>query len=141
MTVYLALRKTPPEGVAQKAFFYLTRWRLLTRYPHAGVVCEGILYQSTFAKGVHSDAFDPTGWHLFPTNVPHETIINRFNDVNHSRYDWFSLLAFVLPFKMTVGQWWYCYELAHYLLSGLKPTGRVTPEDLLAGVAHEEGRN
>jgi hypothetical protein len=139
MTVYLALRKTPPEGIAQKAFFYLTRWRLLTRYPHAGVVCEGILYQSTFAKGVHADEFDPTGWHLFPTKVSRETIIDRFRQVEHSPYDWFSLLAFVLPFRITVGQWWYCYELAHYLLSGLTPTGRVTPEDLLAEIYSEQG--
>jgi hypothetical protein len=141
MTVYLALRKTPPSGVFPKLFFNLTRARLLTKYPHAGVVMGDTLYQATARNGVHSVPFDPDGWHLFPTNVPHETIINRFNEVQGSRYDWFSLLAFVLPFRMTVGQWWYCYELAHYLLSGLKPTGRVTPEDLLAGVAHEEGRN
>lgn len=137
MKVYLALRKTPPSGVFPKLFFNLTRARLLTKYPHGGVVVGNTLYQATARNGVHSTKFEPEGWDLFETNTDPLTILNRFSSVEGAKYDWVSLLTFVSAFRIIVRSRWYCYELCHYLLTGQEPVRRVTPENLLAGVAHE----
>jgi hypothetical protein len=136
MIAHLALRKTPPAGFFPRVFFYLTRARLLTKYPHGGVVVGGVLYQATARGGVHSVLFEPDGWDLFETSADPLTILNRFSSVEGAKYDWLSLLTFVSAFRIIVRSRWYCYELCHYLLTGHEPVRRVTPEDLLAGVAH-----
>lgn len=141
MKAYLALRKTPPKGFFPKAFFYLTRLRLLTKYPHGGIVVGDTLYQATARNSVHSVPFDPDGWDLFETNTNAVTIINRYDLVKGAKYDWLSLLTFVSAIRIIVRDRWYCYELCHYLLSGNLPSKRVTPEDLLAGVLHEKGND
>lgn len=139
MPVYLALRHTSPPGLIQGAFARLTKARLVTRYPHAGIVIDGVLYQSTLAKGVHSAPFNSEGWNVFAISTEHTLLLERFNNVKNSKYDWFSLLAFVLPFRITVAKWFYCYELCHYMLTGDVPVQRITPEDLLIKV--ENGKN
>jgi hypothetical protein len=138
MTAYLALRKTPPSGVFPKLFFNLTRARLLTKYPHAGVVMDDTLYQATARNGVHSVPFDPDGWDLFETSADPLTVFNLFSSVEGAKYDWLSLLTFVSAFRIIVRSRWYCYELCHYLLTGQEPVRRVTPENLLAGVLHDK---
>lgn len=140
MAAYLALRKTAPPGFFAKAFFYLTRARLLTRYPHCGIVIGDTLYESTAAKGVHSSSFVNNGWDLFPIDINPGIVASRFAEVENSAYDWFSLLGFVLPWRVTAKQWWYCYELGFYLLTGESPTKKVVPETLLALVAHDQGQ-
>jgi hypothetical protein len=139
MNAYLALRKTPPSGLFPKLFFNLTRARLLTKYPHGGVVVDGTLYQATARDGVHSVPFDPAGWDLFETSADKLTILDRFSLVNGAKYDWLSLLTFVSAIRIIVRGRWYCYELCHYLLTGQQSARRVTPENLLAGVLHEKG--
>jgi hypothetical protein len=129
--VYLALRHTSPSGFFKRAFASFTKARLVTRYPHSGIVINGMLYEATFKNGVHCAPFDPKGWDLYKYNITDKIAINRFESVKGSRYDWFSLLAFVLPFKFSVVQWLYCYELCFYMATGEKPTQRITPEDLL----------
>lgn len=141
MTAYLALRKTPPSGFFPRVFFYATRARLLTKYPHGGVVIGDTLYQATARDGVHSVPFEPAGWDLFETSADYLTILNRFESVNGAKYDWLSLLTFVSAFRIVVRGRWYCYELCHYLLTGESPTQRVTPEILLSGVAGERKIN
>lgn len=141
MASYLALRKTAPPGFFAKAFFYLTRARLLTRYPHGGVVVGDTLYHATARNGVHSMPFDPAGWDLFATDVDELTIFNRFIRVKNAKYDWFSLFMFVSNFRIVVRNRMYCYELCHYLLTGEQAEQRVTPEDLLAGVWHARKGN
>jgi hypothetical protein len=140
---YLALRKTPPSGLLQVLFAKLTMARLVTRYPHAGIVMGGTLYHATFAHGVHSIPFDSAGWDLFKIDIPQELLLNRFKSVKGARYDWFSLLAFVLPFRVSMGKWLYCYELAYLMMTGDIPIQRITPEDLLriAYATHESTRN
>jgi len=128
---YLVLRKTSPSGWAHKLFTQLTKWRLVTKYPHAGMVIDGVLYQSTFAKGVHSISFESNGWDLYECNIDKNELKSRFESVKGAKYDWFSLFAFVLPFKIYVVQSFYCYELSYFMLTGKKTTLRVTPEDLL----------
>ena len=51
-TVYLALRHRDPTGL-KGLFAKLIRWRLVTAYPHAGIVIGAALYHSTLADGVH----------------------------------------------------------------------------------------
>lgn len=140
MTVYLALRKTPPRGVLQRLFFYATRGRLLTRYPHGGIVVGDVLYHSTAAQGVHSLSFVNDGWDLFPTDINPDIVASRFEKVEGAAYDWLSLFGFVLPWRITVAEWLYCYELCFYLLTGEFPTKKVVPETLLALVAHDQGQ-
>lgn len=140
---YLALRKTLPPGLLQVLFAKLTMVRLVTRYPHAGIVMGGTLYHTTFAHGVHSIPFDNAGWDLFKIDIPQELLLDRFKSVKGARYDWFSLLAFVLPFRVSMGKWLYCYELAYLMMTGDIPTQRITPEDLLriAHATHESTRD
>lgn len=138
---YLALRHTAPPGFFQGIFAKLTCVRLVTRYPHSGIVIDGVLYQSTLAKGVHSVSFDPVGWDLFNVSIAHTLLLDRFNNVKNSKYDWFSLFAFVLPFRITVGKWFYCYELCHYMLVGNVPNQRITPENLLTRIENGDSKN
>ena len=137
MSVYLALRHTSPKGFFPRLFAELTKTRLVTQYPHAGIVIDGVLYEATFKHGVHSTKFDPTGWHLFTIDKVSKTnLLARFKQFEGRPYDWFSLLAFVLPFRASVSQWLYCYELCSVMLDGHNPSKRVTPEILLTKVLH-----
>jgi hypothetical protein len=132
--IYLALRHTDTPGMLG-LFSKYTRWRLHTRYPHAGIVIDGVLYESTFKHGVRPRPFEPEGWHLYHvTNLHSEDVLQRFTSVLNRPYDWFSLLAFVLPWRASVEQWFYCFELCWYLMYGTSPNHRVTPENLLTGV-------
>jgi hypothetical protein len=129
--IYLALRHTSPKNFFAGLFASFTKARLVTRYPHSGIVINGMLYEATFKNGVHSTPFNPVGWDLYEYNISDKIAISRFESVKDSKYDWFSLLAFVLPFKFSVVQWFYCYELCFFMATGEKPTQRITPEDLL----------
>lgn len=132
---FLALRHTSPPGKAPGVFAALTRARLITRYPHSGIVIDGTLYESTFKHGVKPAPFVPDGWDLFKiTNVDDATLLQRFKQVEGSSYDWFSLFAFVLPFRVRVAKWFYCYELCEFMLTGIVPRSRVTPETLLTRI-------
>jgi hypothetical protein len=128
---YLALRKTIPTGLPKTLFAKLTMYRLVTRYPHSGIVVEDTLYHATFADGVHSSPFNSNGWDVFKIDIPQELILERFQSVKGAKYDWFSLLAFVLPFRFSVAKWFYCYELVYFMITGNIPIQRITPEDLL----------
>jgi hypothetical protein len=114
-------------------------YRLVTRYPHSGIVVEDTLYHATFVDGVHSSPFNSNGWDVFKINISQELVLKRFEFVKGAKYDWFSLLAFVLPFRFSVGKWFYCYELAYLMMTGNIPIQRITPEDLLriAYATHE----
>ena len=135
MPTFLALRHTSPPGFFPGVFAALTRCRLVTRYPHSGIVIDGVLYEATFKHGVRATVFDSSGWDLFIiAKTDKFSLINRFKQVEGRPYDWFSLLAFVLPFRARMAKWFYCYELCSFMLDGLNPTKRVTPEILLTKV-------
>lgn len=128
---YLALRKTSPPGLLPTLFAKLTKARLVTQYPHAGIVMDGTLYHATFADGVHSSPFNNSGWDVFKIDISQELLLERFKSVKGAKYDWFSLWAFVLPFRVSMGKWFYCYELVYLMMTGNVPIQRITPEDLL----------
>lgn len=137
MTVHLALRTTSPPGLFQGLFAALTRWRLHTKFPHSGIVCDGQLYHATFARGLHDVPFEPEGWQLYPLpGVSKDDLMMHYRKYEGAWYDWFSLLGFVLPWRVTVSAWVYCFEWSFIVMTGRDAKGRVTPEVLL-DLAHK----
>lgn len=137
-TVYLALRHRDPPGL--RGLFALgIRVRLVTGFPHAGVVAGPTLYHSTLADGVHPQSA-PTaadGWLLLPTTVSYEVAMQRIRQRLGLRYDLLSLAAFLLPWRVRDSMSDYCYEFVWFVLTGQKPTGRVTAEALAVLVAQQ----
>jgi hypothetical protein len=136
-TVHLALRHRDPPGL-RGLFARLIRVRLVTAYPHGGIVAGDTLFHSTLADGVHPQAAPQnSGWLLLPTTVPMQVAMERIGHRVGLRYDWVSLLAFVLPVSVRWSRADYCFEFCWYVLTGENPTGRVTAEQLLALVAQQ----
>lgn len=54
--IYIAFRRTAPVGAAwwQRALCALVRWRLVSQWCHAGVVCDGVLHHVTVTDGLTS---------------------------------------------------------------------------------------
>lgn len=132
----LALKHAPPKGFWKRAFHALTKARLATSYPHAAIIIDGRILHSSFDRGLHAEPFLPEGWDLF--DVPHadEKRTQRlFQALEGTPYDAFSLLAFVLPWRVSDSSRLYCYEWCLLALTGDAPKRRVTPENLLALVA------
>ena len=135
-TVFLALRHRDPPGFLG-VFARVIRWRLVTQYPHAGMVAGATLFHATLADGVHPQGA-PTaadGWLLLPVAVPLDLAMARIGHRVGLPYDWVSLLAFALPVSVRWSRADYCFEFCWYVLTGTKPFGRVTAEHLLALVA------
>lgn len=135
----LALKHAPPRGFWRRAFHCLTAARLVTRYPHGGIVIDGHLLHSNLARGLHRELFDPVGWHLFdvPGSAAH-SVQQLFEVRQGAKYDWFSLLAFVLPWRVRDRARLYCFEWCYLAITGRDPSERVTPEDLLALIARKD---
>lgn len=131
MAVYLAFRRTSAPGFLPGIFSWLTRARLVTRFPHGGVVIDDTLYEATFAHGLRDTPFLPDSWVLKEVTVDPNQVRARYELVKGASYDWFSLLAFVVPFRVSYSKWFYCFEWCWYALSGEIPTKRITAEDLL----------
>lgn len=133
----LALRRSPDSGQwNHRAAAAIIRIRLMTRYPHAGIVIGDTLHHATASHGVASEPF--TGgdnWRLVDVGGDDVAALALFEQEAGKGYDWFSLLAFAL-IPATDSRRWYCYELAHYLMTGQRPKDRVTPEDLIL-LAHD----
>lgn len=133
----LALKHAPPRGFWKQAFHHLTAARLATRYPHGGIVIDGQLLHSNLARGLHREPFEPAGWHLFDVPGAAHFVQQLFDERQGARYDWFSLLAFVLPWRVRDRSRLYCYEWCHLAITGRDPSERVTPENLLALIARK----
>lgn len=133
-TVHLAFRRSDAPGFWPRLFSWLTRWRLHTAYPHAGIVAGGLLYHSTFAHGLASEPAQlGADWELVPlAGLEADDVAAWFEHLGGARYDWFSLLGFVLPWRVSKRSWLYCYEWAHTVMTGQLSRERVTPELLLA---------
>lgn len=131
----LALKHAPPTGFWKRAFHAITAARLVTRYPHGGIVIGDQLLHSNLANGLHSELFQPEGWDVFDLGDADELAQARFREFEGTRYDWFSLLSFGLPWRVRDRSRLYCYEWCWLAITGVNPRRRVTPEDLLALVA------
>jgi hypothetical protein len=133
----LALRSTLPNNAGWKdiAADRIIRARLVTDYPHGGIVVGDTLYHSTTKKGVHTSEYTPELWLLIDVGGDDELAIKRFSERQGNGYDWLSLLSFV-GVKATDSGRDYCYELCHYMMTGHTPDHKVTPESLLV-LAHQ----
>lgn len=134
--MYLALKTKSDHGLLKRLFFWLTKWRLLTDFPHAGIVVGGMLLHTNLANGLHTQAFEPEGWLLLDIGGNHARVLDLYDEHEGTAYDWFSLLAFVLPWNVRDGDRMYCYEWCWLAMTGHTPRGRVTPEMLLT-LAHQ----
>jgi hypothetical protein len=129
MTTYLACRTTKPKGFFRVLFASYTKWKLQTQYPHAGIVKDGVLYHANFAHDMMKEPFHPEGWDLYP--IDDKDVEALFEKHKTAKYDWFSLLAFVFPFRFTKAKWLYCFEWCYIVMTGELPRGRVTAEMLI----------
>ena len=138
--ISLALKRGPAKRatLGQRVAAWAIKARLASQFSHGGIAVDGVMYHSTTAHGVHflkQGEWCPTEWDLFPVKADMEQVISRFVAVQGWPYDWLSLLAFV-GIRARDSERLYCFELCHYLLTGEKPTGRVTPETLLLLIAN-----
>ena len=130
----LALRTTAATDATKLAKFtaWAIRARLVSQYCHGGVVIGNVLYHATAQHGVVCSDFTVEHWDLIDLgNGLDADALARVLPLLGAGYDWFSLLAFVIPADATDSQRWYCFELCWYLMTGENPTFRVTPEMLL----------
>jgi hypothetical protein len=100
--VKLALKYAPPKGFFKRLFHTLTKYRLVTKYPHGGIVIGDQLLHCNLAKGLHAETFISEGWDLL--DVPSEKeaeVWALFRKLEHTPYDRFGLLAFVLPWRVS----------------------------------------
>jgi hypothetical protein len=128
----LALRKGPAldANALGKFSAQAIKLRLVTNYPHSGIVIGGVLYHATAQHGVIVEPFDPEGWVTFDIGGDDQRALWLFDEQKGKGYDWISLFAFVMV-NASDSQRWYCYELSYYMMTGKRPSDRVTPETLL----------
>lgn len=135
--IYVAFRRTAPAGASwwQRALCAIVRWRLVSQWCHAGIVCDGVLHHVTVTDGLTStDDWTPSRWDLFALPETDRSRLQAvLTDYAGARYDWFSLLAFLLPGRWSDSGRLYCFELQAIVL-GMSTRKRVTPELLLAKV-------
>jgi hypothetical protein len=129
--VQLALRKTDGKTLLPRLFNLATRWRLHTKYPHAGIVIDGTLYHTTLTEGLHAVPFDPEGWDVFEFGRSDAYARAAFNARLGAEYDAISLLAFLLPWRVRDSRRLYCYEWCWLAMTAENPGVRITPEMLL----------
>lgn len=131
----LALKHAPPKGFWKRLFHEATKWRLVTRYPHGGIVIGDQLLHSNLSRGLHSETFLPEGWDLFDAHGDEDEVWLLFKRYEGTPYDWFGLLAFVLPWRVSDSSRIYCFKWQLMALTGRVSRDRVVAEDLLALVA------
>lgn len=135
--MYLALKRTPASDATwwQRACAWLIKARLVSQYSHAGVVIGGRLYHATAQHGLTDEPFDmataSAGWDFVDWGSAHDAAaLALYQRRKGAGYDWFGLLAFVLPGRYTDSARLYCFAWAA-LARGLDIRQRVTPELLL----------
>ena len=139
--VYIAFRRTAPAGAAwwQRALCAMVRWRLVSQWCHAGVVCDGVLHHVTVTDGLTStDDWTPARWELFALPDSARDVLQTALQAHAgARYDWFSLLAFLLPGRWSDRRRLYCFELPALVL-GISTRQRVTPEKILTAITKDK---
>lgn len=128
----LALRTHPDSGVWSHEFAaWVIKARLVTKYPHAGIVIGDRLYHATAASGVIDEPFVNNGnWVLKEYGGDDSYAVELYNQRKGRKYDWLSLIAFA-GIKATDSSRDYCYELAFFMMTGKLARSRVTVEMLL----------
>ena len=135
--IYIAFRRTAPVGAPwwQRALCALVRWRLVSQWCHAGIVCDGVLHHVTATDGLTStDDWTPNRWELFALPDSSRDVLQSALQAHAgARYDWFSLIAFLLPGRWSDHRKLYCFELPALVLD-IDTRQRVTPERILHAI-------
>lgn len=129
----LAFRLSPDsEQWNHVAANAIIRARLVTDFPHAGIVIGDTLYHATASDGLHSEEFgNRPNWITKDLGHSRDAAVLRLFDKHQGAgYDWFSLLAFAL-IPARDSRRFYCYEWCYLAMTGENPNHRVTPETLL----------
>lgn len=139
--IYVAFRRTAPVGAAwwQRALCALVRWRLVSQWCHAGIVCDGVLHHVTTTDGLTStDDWTPSRWELFALPDSSRDVLQSALQAHAgAKYDWFSLIAFLLPGRWSDRRRLYCFELPALVL-GISTRQRVTPEKILTAITKDK---
>lgn len=114
-----------------RIFAILVRIRLVTRFPHGGIVEGGMLRHCNFKLGLHEIAFNPKGWLVVEVPDLVEDGDQLFDVHKGMGCDLFSLFTFVLPANFRDSSRIYCFEWMWWRMTGVNPDFRVTGEMLL----------
>ena len=141
--LYLALRRDAASNATwwQRALCALVRWRLVSQWCHGGVVCDGVLHHVTTQDGLtQTEDWTPNRWDLIELPGSARDVLQTALQAHAgAKYDWFSLLAFILPGRWSDSKRLYCFELPAIVL-GMDTRQRVTPERLLLASICKGGR-
>lgn len=132
----LALRTQPASDAnwLDVSAHNVIKARLVTAYPHGGIVIDGWLFHSTARRGVHKLApgeWTPRRWELREFGGDDDNALEIFRQREGFGYDWIGLLPFVgIPGSDRNRD--YCFELVYHMRMLERPRGIVTAETLLA---------
>lgn len=138
--VYFAFKRDAASDATlfQRLANLAIKFRLVSQWGHGGVVINGNLLHSTTSKGLHKlkqGEWSPDKWEIFETDLDASDVIRCFQTREGTAYDWFSLLAFVIPTTVKDSARLYCFEWMWLAATGLNPNFKVAPEALLALIA------
>jgi hypothetical protein len=134
----LALRTGPATDAAWNHVFasQAIKARIVTDYPHAGIVIGDTLYHASASGGLQAVPYTPANWVLIELGESRDADALALFEKHHGAgYDWVSLLAFAF-ISARDSKRFYCYEWCYLAMTGKNPTSRVTPETLLM-LAHK----
>ena len=91
MSVYVAFRRTAAVGAPwwQRALCALVRWRLVSQWCHAGVICDGVLHHVTATDGLTStDDWTLGRWELFALpDAYHRAALSQLGVLRMRKYE------------------------------------------------------
>lgn len=134
----LALRIGPAQGAGalESLAASIIEERLVTSYPHAGILIDDLLYHATARGGLKREPLPGDNWLLIDVgDVRDAEAVALYQRLGRVGYDWFSLLAFA-GLKASDSSRLYCYEWCWMAMTGRIPRGRVTVERLLLLALH-----
>lgn len=128
----LVLRRLPAsDSWRHRISAWAIKTRLVSDYCHSGIVIGDTLYHANTTSGLHASTFDADKWELYDFPGIDTDALALFGRYKGTPYDWFSLLAFLLPGHIADGSRLYCFEWCWLAMTGESPSERITPEMLL----------
>lgn len=150
--MYLALRRDAATDAKwlDHFFIWVIQARLVTDYPHAGIVIGDQLYHATARHGFCKTPYTPERWELHDLGTERDAEVLAMAEDRIARgtgYDFAELFDFT-PLRVLVKvarkvpalrRWLdnllYCFQWCWLAMTGSYPTRRVTAERLLALLA------
>lgn len=151
--MYLALRRLPATDATwlDKFFLQVIKSRLVTEFPHAGIVINGTLFHATARHGFcKADDYTPERWELIDLGSERDAIaLAKAEELLAlgTGYDFAEILDFtplhwavklarkVPELRVLLDNLLYCYQWCYLAMTGKYPAERVTAETLLVLVA------